>query len=552
MNLFKEDTRHQDGQSLPLKNIEAVQELTDLIRTNLGPNGLSKLVVTHLDKVIVTRRTETVLFNLTVEHPMAKLVVMAAKNQAGEVGDGTTQIVAWIGELLTRIKPLIVMKLPVKDIQDGLDLALQQSLLSLDQLVVEEVKDVRNLEQVVRVLKPVVGAKMAGQEDFLAELVAKACISICPADPKRFNVDNVRFAKVMGGIASDSQVVQGFCLARNTEGTVKHLKNAKIAVFGCAIDRNEGETKGTIVLEDAKQLENYTAAEEGRMKAVIEDICSTGATVVVTGSTVSEIALHYLEKKGVMVVKVLSKFDLRRFCLATHSTALVRLGAPTPEELGFCKSIDVREVGGTQVLVISQTDDSAASSSSSSSAPETEEEINSRISTIVLRSSTQAALDDVERVLIDAVNTYRCICRDPRLVAGGGAFEMELAKRIRDYGKAQESLAQYAIEAYADSLSAVPRTLASTSGLDANEIATKLAYNHAQGKERDGIEVRSLKICDVVSTAGIVDTRAMKEWVLRFGVDTVKSILSVDTIIMAKPAGLKPPGEKTIGAADQD
>lgn len=537
---------------MPLKNIEAVQELTALIASNLGPNGRSKLVVTHLDKVIVTRRTETVLFNLTVEHPMAKLVVMAAKNLAGEVGDGTTQIVAWIGELLGRIKPLIVQKLPVKDIQDGLDLSLQQSLQYLDQLVIEEVTDVRNVDQVVRVLKPVIGAKMSGQEDFLANLVAKACISICPKDPRRFNVDNVRFAKVMGGIASDSQPVKGFCLARDVEGSVKHLKNAKIAVFGCAIDRNEGETKGTIVLEDAKQLENYTQKEEGRMKAVVEDICSTGATVVVTGSTVSEIALHYLEKKGVMVVKILSKFDLRRFCLATRATALVRLGAPTPEELGFCKSIDVKEVGGMNVLIISQHDENEPSTSSSSSAAETDEEINSRIATLLLRSSTQAALDDLERVLIDAVNTYRDICRDPRLVAGGGAFEMELAKKVREYGKSNESLAQYTVEAFADSLGCVPRLLAETSGLDPNEIITQLAHNHAEGKATDGVDARLLKICDVVKESGLVDTRAMKEWVLRFGVDTVKEILSVDTIIMAKPAGLKPPGEKTIGAADQD
>lgn len=385
--------------------------------------------------------------------------------------------------------------------------------------------------------------------------MAKACISICPADPKRFNVDNVRFAKVMGGSVQDCSVVRGFCLAHGTQGSVKHIKNAKVAVFGCAIDRDEGETKGTIVMETAEQLRTYTQKEEQRMKAVVEEICSTGATVVATGSTVSEIALHYLEQKGVMVIKILSKFDLRRFCLATHSTALVRLGAPTAEELGFVKSIDVKEVGGTQVLVISQEDTESSSSSVPSSfknGEESEETINSRISTIIIRSATQAALDDIERVLIDAVNTYRTATRDPQFVAGGGAFEMELSKKIAEYGKTQTDLSQYSIASFAESLQAIPRLLAETSGLDANEITSKLAHKHAEGNSNDGVDCHRLCICDVVKESGVLDSRLLKEWVLRFGVDCVKSILSVDSIIMAKPAGLKPPPEKTIGAADQD
>lgn len=385
--------------------------------------------------------------------------------------------------------------------------------------------------------------------------MAKACISICPADPKRFNVDNVRFAKVMGGSVQDCSVVRGFCLAHGTQGSVKHIKNAKVAVFGCAIDRDEGETKGTIVMETAEQLRTYTQKEEQRMKAVVEEILSTGATVVATGSTVSEIALHYLEQKGVMVIKILSKFDLRRFCLATHSTALVRLGAPTAEELGFVKSIDVKEVGGTQVLVISQEDTENSSSSVPSSfknGEESEEAINSRISTIIIRSATQASLDDIERVLIDAVNTYRTATRDPQFVAGGGAFEMELSKQIADYGKTQTDLSQYSIASFAESLQAVPRLLAETSGLDANDITSKLAHNHAEGKRNDGVDCQNLCICDTVNISGVLDSRLLKEWVLRFGVDCVKSILSVDSIIMAKPAGLKPPPEKTIGAADQD
>ncbi|KAH7825504.1 chaperonin containing TCP1, group II (cytosolic) [Monocercomonoides exilis] len=550
MNLFKEDTRHEEGKSVPIKNIEAVQDLTNIIRTNLGPNGLSKLVVTHLDKVIVTRRTETVLYNLTVEHPVAKLVVMAAKNQADEVGDGTTQIVAWIGELLSKIKPLILMRLPIKDIQTGLDLSLEHALNLLPKLAVHEITDPFNLDQVTKVLKPVIGAKMSGQEDFLAPLVAKACIDICPKNPANFNVDNVRFAKVMGGIVTDSSVVRGFCIPRTTEGEIKKVTNAKIAVFGCAIDRDEGETKGTIVMNTADELQSYTAKEEMRMKAIVEEIISSGANVVVTGSTVSEIALHYLEQNHIMVIKILSKFDLRRFCLATHATSLVRLGKPTAEELGFCHSIRVTEVGGMEVLIISQEEDEDDESSSSSSSSE-KAAVTSRVSTIILRSSTQAALDDVERVMIDAVNTYKDMVKNSMFVAGGGAFEAELSQQMLAFGATQTNLAQYSIGAFAESLLCVPRILAETAGMNANETITQLTHAHAQGKVNTGVNVESLSLEDM-KEKGIFDSLYLKEWVLRFGVDCVKTVLSVDSIIMSKPAGIKPPGERTIGGADQD
>jgi T-complex protein 1 subunit theta len=478
---------------------------------------------------------------------------MAAQNQSQEIGDGTTQVVALIGELLLKIKPLITMRLPIRDIQDGLDLSLTKALELLPSLTVETVSNIRDLNLVTRALKPVIHAKLPGldkigfckvlhffflgHEVFVTSLVAKACLDI-NKEGTVFNVDNVRFAKILGGSLLDSAVVRGFCIPREAEGSVRHVKNGRIAVFGCAIDRDEGETKGTIVLNTAEELSTYTAAEEQRMKSLVNTILSTGANVVVTGSTVSEIALHYLDARGAMVVKVPSKFDLRRFCLTTGATALVRLGTPTPEELGSCVSIDVQEVGSNEVLIVSQEKDDGTATSS-------------RIATIVLRSATQAQLDDVERVCIDAVNTYKVLTRDARLVAGGGAFEMELSRRVGAYGSTTVGLQQYGIGAFADALQVLPRVLAETAGLDANETITQLIQAHAQGKENEGVDIDALAIGNM-KEKGVFDSLLLKEWVLRYAVDTTKAALSVDEIIMSKPAGLKPPGMKTSGAADDD
>ncbi|KAK2959370.1 putative T-complex protein 1 subunit theta [Blattamonas nauphoetae] len=542
MQMFKEDTRREEGKSVPIKCIEAAQELTNIIKTNLGPNGLSKLVENHLGKVIVTRRTETVLFNIVTDHPIAKLIVLAAQHQAQEIGDGTTQVVAFIGEVLLKLKPLVSMLLPVKDIQEGLDLALAKTLELLPTFVCDVLKSYTDAKEVARCLKPVVQAKMMGQEDFIASLIANACVDICPTDPSKFNVDNVRFTKIMGGSLTDSVMINGFCLQRPVEGTIKHIKNAKIAVFGCAINKDEGETAGTIVLKTASELESYTASEEQRMKALCEQICSTGAKVVISGANISEIALHYLEQLEVMVIRVGSKFDLQRLCLATHSTALVRLGAPLPEELGFCASVDETEVSGNQVVIFSQQADLEKSESL----------VESRIATIILRSSTQAQLDDVERVCIDAVNTFKVLTRDNRLVAGGGAFEAELSKKLGDFGKTNVGLQQYAIGAFADALLFVPRIIGETSGMDSNQVTSAIVAAHAkEGGEHMGVNVETLEISDM-KKAGVIDTLLLKEWVIRFGIETVKTIMSVDEIIMAKPAGIKPPPSKTIGAADND
>eukprot|EP00708_Paratrimastix_pyriformis_P002355 GAFH01001101.1.p1 GENE.GAFH01001101.1~~GAFH01001101.1.p1 ORF type:complete len:549 (-),score=203.73 GAFH01001101.1:326-1903(-) len=523
------------GQDVVFKNISAINELSAIHRTCMGPHGQSKLVVTHLGRTLISRRTSTIVENLAVEHPAAKLVVMAANHQATEVGDGTTFVITLAGEILEKVKPFLEMRLSIKDLVEGLDMAMRKTLEILPELAVFSVPNVVDIPTATRVIKCVIGTKMNGYEHTLAPLVAQACADILPSDPKKFLVENVRVAKVLGGNIADSSVIRGFCLTRDTEGTVKHIRNAKLAVFGCAVDKDEGETKGTITISNADELKNYSVGEEQRMKQIIDDVARTGANVIVTGATFGEIAEHFIEAHGMMAIKVPSKFDLRRLCLATGATALVRLGAPTAEEMGHCAAIDAQEVGGTRVLVLSQEGGSATS----------------RISTILVRAATQNTLDEIEKVIEDGVNVFKTMTRDQRFLAGAGACEMELSHRLEGYGRSIPGLQQYGVRAFAEALAVVPKTLAENAGMNFNDVLSNLRSAHTAGKATWGVLSMENTIGDAAA-AGIYDSLLAKEWAFKFITEAVRTVLSVDQIIMSKPAGGPKPRDQQAGDAGDD
>eukprot|EP00775_Hariotina_reticulata_P001144 gene1144-1485_t len=229
-------------------------------------------------------------------------------------------------------------------------------------------------------------------------------------------------------------------------------------------------------------------------------------------------AMHFLEKYGLMAVRIPSKFDLRRFCRATGAVALVKLQAPQPDELGFAKQIEVQEIGGTNCIVLQQ--DAALGS----------------VSSIVLRGSTEGFLDDVERAVDDGINAYKALCRDARCVAAGGAAEVEMARQVADFGKKQTGLHQYAIARYAEALEVVPRTIAENSGLPASEVLARLYAAHSAGQINTGVDIESGAAKDLTAE-GIMDLYATKWWAVKLATDAVITVLKVDQIIMAKQAG---------------
>jgi T-complex protein 1 subunit theta len=543
------------------------------VQTSLGPYGRNKIVINHLAKMILTSDAATILRELEVVHPAAKLLVMASQQQEAEMGDGTNMVIILAGELLKKAEELIRMGLKTSDIVSGYEKAQAYALKCLEDLEVDSVSDIRSGEELSKALRTVVASKQSGSEDMLSQLIAQAVLAVLPKNPVNFNVDNIRVVKIMGGDLSSSRVVKGMVFGREPDGTVKRAKKAKVAVFSCPIDTSQTETKGTVLLKNAKEMMDFSKGEEAQLEAAIREIYDTGVRVIVAGATVGELALHYLNRMGILVIKILSKFELRRLCSVCNATPLARLGAPMPDEMGSIDVVETTEIGGDRVTVFRQESDTATT----------------RTATIVLRGATQNHLDDVERAIDDGVNVIKAVTRNPRLVPGAGATEMQLVERISHFADKTPGLAQYAIRKYAEAFEVIPRTLAESAGLDATEVLARLYTAHQrrvgtssevkarkpasgaressdedddddENDEEDesgetdeseepywttGVDLEVSEPSGVLDALeeGILDLMVSKSWAIRLATEAARTVLSVDQIIVARQAGgPKPPG----------
>ncbi|CAJ2674436.1 unnamed protein product [Trifolium pratense] len=520
-SMLKEGHKHLSGlDEAVLKNIDACNQLSTITRTSLGPNGMNKMVINHLDKLFITNDAATIVNELEVQHPAAKILVLAGKAQQEEIGDGANLTISFAGELLHGAEELIRMGLHPSEIISGYTKAIAKTIEVLDTLVEEgsDNMDVRNKEQVISRMKAAVASKQFGQEDTICSLVADACIQVCPKNPVNFNVDNIRVAKLLGGGLRNSTVVRGMVLKSDAVGSIKRMENAKVAVFAGGVDTSATETKGTVLIHSAEQLENYSKTEEAKVEELIKAVVDSGAKVIVSGGAVGEMALHFCERYKLMVLKISSKFELRRFCRTTGAVAMLKLSQPNPDDLGYVNSISVEEIGGARVTIVRN------------------EEGGNSVATVVLRGSTDSILDDIERAVDDGVNTYKAMCRDSRIVPGAAATEIELAKRVKEFSYKETGLDQYAIAKFAESFEMIPRTLAENAGLNAMEIISSLYAEHASGNTKVGIDLEE-GVCKDVTTTHVWDLHVTKLFALKYAADAACTVLRVDQIIMAKPAG---------------
>ncbi|CAL4987293.1 unnamed protein product [Urochloa decumbens] len=534
--MLKGGHRHLSGlEEAVLNNTHACRELSAITRTSLGPNGMNKMVTNHLDKLYVTNDAATIVNELEVQHPAAKILVLAGRAQQEEIGDGANLTISFAGELLEKAEELIRMGLHPSEIIIGYTKAINKTIEVLEDLVEKgsENMDVRNKEEVVLRMRSAVASKQFGQEDILCPLVADACMQVCPKNPANFNVDNVRVAKLVGGGLRNSTVVRGMVLKGDAVGSIKRAEKAKIAVFAGGVDTSATETKGTVLIHSAEQLENYAKTEEAKVEELIKAVADAGAKVIVSGAAVGDMALHFCERYKLMVLKISSKFELRRFCRTTGSVAILKLSQPNADELGYADSVSVEEIGGTRVTVVKN------------------EEGGNSVATVVLRGSTDSILDDLERAVDDGVNTYKSMCRDSRIIPGAAATEIELAKRLKEFSLKETGLDQYAIAKFAESFEMVPRTLSENAGLSAMEIISSLYAEHASGNTKVGIDLGE-GVCKDVSALKIWDLYVTKFFALKYSADAVCTVLRVDQIIMAKPAGGPRRDAQPGGGMDED
>jgi len=524
-NMMKDGAKSFRGlEEAVYRNIEACRQLTKILRSSYGPNGMNKMVINHLDKLFITNDAATMLHELEVQHPAAKMLLFASQMQEQEMGDGTNWVLIFSGALLNSAEELLKMGLSPAEVIEGYDMACKKALEILPELVSYTMKDLRDLKEVTRIIKPVICSKQYGNEDFLAELIAKACLSVYPTNGV-FNVDNVRVQKITGSGIFSSEIINGMVFKRHVEGDITKVADAKICVLSCPLDSMATETKGTVLIKNADELMSFSKGEEDLLESQIKSIADAGCNVIVTGGKAADMAIHFCNKYKIMVVRLMSKFDLRRLCRAIQGTALPRITAPTPEEAGRCDSVYLSEIGETPVVIFKQDREDNA------------------VATIVVRGSTPNIMDDIERAIDDGVNCFKALTRDGRMLSGAGAVEMELAQRIASYGQTIPGLEQYAIQKYSEAFEVVPRTMAENAGVKATELISNLYAAHVAGDKNIGfdIEGEGAATLDALE-AGILDSFLVKYWGLKFSSNAACTVLRVDQIIMAKQAGgPKPP-----------
>lgn len=531
--MLKEGARHYSGlDEAVYRNIDACKELSKTTRSAFGPHGQNKMVINHIEKLFVTNDAATILNELEVQHPAAKMLVLATQQQEQEVGDGTNFVLVFAGALLEQAEMLLRMGLSVTEVTEGYEFAVKKALEILPDLVCTQQKDLKNKQEVQRALRTSVMSKQYGHEDFLAKLISDACVSIL-SEKKGFNVDNIRVSKILGSGVLQSSIVQGMVFKRAVEGEITKANNCKLAVFSCPLDAMQTETKGTVLIKNADELMSFSKGEESLMEEQIKSIADTGCSVIVSGGKVGEMAQHFCNKYKILVVRLMSKWDLRRLCKAVEATPLPRVTAPTPEEAGHCDHVYVDEIGDTPVIVFRQDKEESA------------------ITTIMIRGSTDNIMDDMERAINDGVNTFKALTRDCRMVPGAGATEIELAKQITTLGESTPGLEQYAIKKFAEALEVVPRTIAENAGTKATEVLSLLYAAHQEGKKNVGVDIEAPTAATTdCLEAGILDLYLAKFWGLKFATAAACTVLKVDQIIMAKAAGgPKPRGD---GPRDDD
>lgn len=541
-SLLKEGGRHFAGMDEALlKNIDAAKQIGAITKSSFGPFGLNKLIVNHLDKHFVTRDAAVILEEMDVVHPAAKLLVMAAKSQEQECGDGTNVVTLFAGELLNHAEELLKQGIHASDVVRGYEIGIEGVATELRKAdkEVHRITNPRSKEELAVVLRPVLGTKMYGQESFLAKLVAEACVAVMPEKLSEFNPDHVRVASMTGsGVFANSHVVSGVVCPRDTMGNEKKKLKAKVAIYSMGLENAGTETGGTVLLKNASDLLNFTKGEEGKMEEYVKALVDTGVDAVITGGAVQDIALHYLNKYKILVIKCTSKYELRRLCETTGATALNRMAPPMPEEAGFAASIEVVEISNHKVTIVKSKD--------------------TLVSTIVIRGATSNVLAEVERSIVDAVSLVRCMCVKQELsfCAGGGAVEVEVASAVHTLGDSHTGLEQYAIHKVAEALEVVPKTLAKNCGLDPDETLALLnAAHHSKKAKNACVNVDSEgrgkdAVADAVAK-GVLDHLGSKIWALRLAMDAVLTVLRIQHIIVAKQAG-GPRAPKGQGMVDDD
>ncbi|MEM2825509.1 MAG: thermosome subunit beta [Candidatus Bathyarchaeia archaeon] len=514
--ILKEGSTRSRGREAQHNNIMAARIIAETVRTSLGPKGMDKMLVDSLGDVTITNDGKTILDEIEVEHPAAKMMVEVAKTQDKEVGDGTTSVVVVAGELLTKAEELLNKNVHPTVIIDGYRKAADKALEILEKIAIPV--DPMDKEFLKKVAMTSMASKLVSENrEHLAEIAVDAILHVAQkvGDQYKADLDDILVQKKPGESITDTVLIKGMILDKEVvhPGMPKRVENARIALLDCPLEIEKTEFDAKINIETPEQMEAFLREEENMLRGMVEKIKRAGANVVICQKGIDDMAQHFLARKGILAVRRVKKSDMEKLAKATGGRVVTNLEDLTERDLGYAKLVEERKIGDDKMVFIEGCK-------------------NPRAVAILIRGGTERTVDEAERSLHDALCVVRDVVQEPKILAGGGAPEIEVAKALRDYAQSLPGREQLAVQSFAESLEVIPIALAENAGLDPIDILSELRARHEKGEIWAGVDVFSGKIKDM-RELNVYEPLAVKRQVIKSATEAATMILKIDDVIAA-------------------
>jgi thermosome len=524
--ILKEGSSRNRGKDAQRGNISAARIVSEVVKTTLGPRGMDKMMVDSLGDVTITSDGATVLDELDVQHPAAKMLVEVAKTQDDEVGDGTTTSVVLAGELLKRAEFLLDQGLHPTVINAGYKKAGEKAREILNEISkTVDLKDTETLRKVA--ITAMRGKSLGGATEHFAKIAVQAVNQIIEKRGDSFvaDIDNIQLVKKEGKSLMDTELVNGVIIDKEVvhPGMPKRMVKARIALLDTAMEIEKTEFSAEIKISNPQQMQSFLDEETKLMRDMVDKVAEAGANVVLCQKGIDEAAQSFMAKQGILAARRIKKSDIEKLSRATGGRIVTNLEDLRASDLGNAGLVEERKIGDDKMIFIEDAKDPKSVS-------------------ILIRAGLERMVDEAERSLKDALSVVIDVVKKNKIVAGGGAVETELAKRIRDYATKIGGREQLAVEAFADSMEAIPRTLSENAGLDQVDILVALRAAHEAKGLWSGINVYTGEIVDMMKE-GVLEPVKVKEHAIGSAVEVASMILRIDDVIAAAKPPPMPKGQ---------
>jgi len=530
--ILKEGTSRSRGREAQRNNIMAARVIAEAIRSTLGPRGMDKMLVDSLGDITITNDGAAILDEIEVEHPAAKMMVEVAKTQDDMVGDGTTTSVVLAGELLKKAEELLDQNIHPTIIVSGYRKAAKKAMEVLDKIgVTVDLDDKKTLKKVAITS---MGSKAVGTaREHLAEIAIEAVKQIAEKRGDRWvaDVDNIQIIKKEGKSLHDTELVKGVILDKEVvhAGMPKRIEKAKIALLNCPLEVEKTEFSAEIRIRDPSQMKAFLDQETTMLKEMVEKIKKTGANVLICQKGIDDMAQHFLAKEGILAVRRAKESDMEKLSRATGGRIVTNIEDLKPEDLGYAELVEERKIGDDKMVFIEGCKDPKSVS-------------------ILIRAGLERMVDEAERAMHDALSVVADVFEKNRVVVGGGAVEAEVAKELRKYAVQVGGREQLAIEAFAEAVETIPKTLAENAGLEQIDIMVELRSVHEKADGHlMGVDVFEGKVANMWDK-GVIEPISVKEQAIKSAAEAAAMILRIDDVIAAS----KPEEEKGKGPEGEE